>query len=248
MEESALELVLRPIFASRTKACCNCNIKLTHNNIRLHPGSDELQFLCEQCFISEQKLKDLRKIEHKRQYQQAYKARNKDKMRNYHIRYKDKARQNRIKNKEKIQLRSYEYYRRNKEQLLEQADSRRRQIRMTVANDPSLWKEYRLARILPGLKARAKAKGVDFDLTLDYLLSIAADHCPVDGLPMHWRVDAVLSKKTSPRSPSVDRLLPSRGYVKGNVQIICFQYNTWKRDMTLQDMQLLLAYFQEVQP
>lgn len=248
MEESALELLLRPIFASRMKTCCNCNTKLAHNNIRLHPESDELRFLCEQCFHSEQKLEGPRKIEHRRQYQRLYRAKNKDKIRNYQTRYKDKARQNRIENRDRILLRGREYYLRNKERLLEQANNQRRQTRITVASDPSLWKEYRLARILPGLKTRAKAKGVDFNLTLDYLLSIAADCCPVDGLPMQWKVDAVPSKRPSPRRPSVDRLLPSRGYVKGNVQIICFQYNTWKRDMTLQDMQLLLAYFQEVQP
>ena len=248
MEQFALGSVVRPILTAGMRTCCNCNTRLAHGNLRLHLGFDELQSLCEQCFGEIQHLEEARKKEHRQQYQKAYRAANKDKIREYQVNYKEKACQNRVKNQDKIRQRGRAYYRLNRDRLLEQANNRIRKARAIVANDPLSWKEYRLSKLLPAIRGRAKKKNLDFNLTLDYLLSIATDHCPVDGLPMHWEVDTVPGGRQSPRRPSVDRLIPSRGYVQGNVQVICLQYNVWKRDMTLQDMQLLFAYLQEVQP
>ena len=41
---------------------------------------------------------------------------------------------------------------------------------------------------------------------------------------------------------SFDRVSPKKGYVKGNVQMICYRCNRMKNDATIQDLENLLAY------
>ena len=60
-----------------------------------------------------------------------------------------------------------------------------------------------------------------------YIRSIAPENCPVFGEPM--------SKGTKDRhtfSPSVDKIIPEKGYVKGNIQVISWLANAMKRDAT----------------
>ena len=90
-------------------------------------------------------------------------------------------------------------------------------------------------------------KILNFNLTVEFLLSIAGDSCPVDGLPMDWQVNEGKELQPTSRTPSIDKIVPSLGYVEGNVQIICWQYNSWKRDMSINDMRILLAYLQTEQ-
>lgn len=139
------------------------------------------------------------------------------------------------------------WYEANKERIRVLTEEKRQAEREKNAADPSSWKPYRLARVLKAAKARAKKDNLAFDLTLDYLLSIATENCPVDNLPLQWEVKAQKDAGPSPRSPSIDKLIPSLGYTKGNVRIICHQYNSWKRDMTIGDMRTLLAYLKQNQ-
>lgn len=42
-------------------------------------------------------------------------------------------------------------------------------------------------------------------------------------------------------SPSLDRIIPTLGYVPGNVWVISHRANELKRDATLQEIQMLAA-------
>jgi hypothetical protein len=44
-----------------------------------------------------------------------------------------------------------------------------------------------------------------------------------------------------PDSPSLDRIVPSRGYTKGNVRVISQRANQLKSDATLAELRLVLA-------
>ena len=48
-----------------------------------------------------------------------------------------------------------------------------------------------------------------------------------------------------PRPPSLDRLVPEKGYVKGNCFIISNKANRMKQDNTLEDFQRIVSYIQE---
>jgi hypothetical protein len=78
-------------------------------------------------------------------------------------------------------------------------------------------------------KARAKAAGVEFSIeesdVNDY------DLCPVFNVTMQRG-----SHKTMRMSPSIDRIDPSKGYVKGNVQVISKLANSMKQDASPEEL------------
>lgn len=88
-------------------------------------------------------------------------------------------------------------------------------------SDYRAWCQSAISR----LRYRSEKDGVLFSLTPQDLLDIfPKDHvCPVLGVPF------VLTEK-SPYNPSVDRLEPSGGYVRGNVAIISRRANTIKHN------------------
>lgn len=68
-------------------------------------------------------------------------------------------------------------------------------------------------------------------------------HCPVLGVVlkpvgggMHHRPD----------SPSVDEILPGKGYVPGNVAVISWRANSLKRDGSLEDFCKIVAWLERV--
>jgi len=81
-------------------------------------------------------------------------------------------------------------------------------------------------------KSRAKEKGMPFDLTTRYLISILTTHCPVFGTEFVF-VGGVVA---TPQSPSLDRLDPGKGYTKGNVVVISVKANTIKSAYTAEDI------------
>lgn len=60
--------------------------------------------------------------------------------------------------------------------------------------------------------------------------------CPVLGVPF------VLDRGQHPHLPSVDRLIPSKGYTKENVRVICMRANAIKNDATVAELEMVLSY------
>ncbi len=91
---------------------------------------------------------------------------------------------------------------------------------------------------LNNIKHRAKKKGLPFDLTLDDL--IFPDECPVLGIPIKAR-----SGKFSDNSPSVDRVVPDLGYVRGNVEVISYRANRIKCHATWDELDRIVRYIEK---
>ncbi len=74
-----------------------------------------------------------------------------------------------------------------------------------------------VASMLSTARRRALRKGLDFELDLEYLESIwpINDICPALGILME-----VKSGGPTSASPSLDRVIPELGYIKGNVAIV----------------------------
>ena len=79
------------------------------------------------------------------------------------------------------------------------------------------------------VKSRAKAKGIPFNLTKDYLESIYPEDrmCPVLGIPLIPNVGGINQTRNS---PSLDKIRPELGYVMGNVAIMSAKANAMKMD------------------
>lgn len=86
---------------------------------------------------------------------------------------------------------------------------------------------------------RAERLGLPFDLTEEDI-EIPL-RCPVLGLPL-----AISDGRPSANSPSLDRIYPERGYVRGNVLVVSMRANELKRDATIQELMLLVAFYKEL--
>ncbi len=73
-------------------------------------------------------------------------------------------------------------------------------------------------------KNHAKTHGIEFTITLEYVISIVVDTCPILGLPLTWCKQGGLGDA----SPSLDRIDITKGYVPGNVAWVSNKANTIK--------------------
>jgi hypothetical protein len=88
-------------------------------------------------------------------------------------------------------------------------------------------------------RQRAKNKGLAFDIDHDYIRSIVPSHCPIFGIPLEWSLQREGAVLVLPNSPSLDRIDPTKGYVKGNVWIISHRANTIKSDASHEELKLV---------
>lgn len=86
-------------------------------------------------------------------------------------------------------------------------------------------REGHIQYLYAALKWRTKKKEIALDVTVEDLVSIAPDNCPVFGIPLTW---CQRNGKIQMNSPSLDRIDPQKGYVKGNVQWISHMANAMK--------------------
>jgi hypothetical protein len=100
------------------------------------------------------------------------------------------------------------------------------------ANDPR-------TRMLVDARRRAKAKGLEFNITKDDI--IVPDLCPLLHIPLKTS-----SKILSINSPSIDRIICQKGYVKGNVMVISTKANTAKSNLSLIELKLLVKNLERV--
>lgn len=80
-------------------------------------------------------------------------------------------------------------------------------------------------------KTRAKNKGMDYDLTLPYLIRLWEQQdgkCKLSGAELGY-------VGTGWSAGSLDRINPEKGYIQGNVQWICWRVNDAKSNMTDED-------------
>jgi hypothetical protein len=94
--------------------------------------------------------------------------------------------------------------------------------------------------LLTVVKARAKKKGLDFNLEEEDIIIPAK--CPVLGEPLKVNIGG---KCNSPNSPTLDRIDNNKGYVKGNVQIISWRANKIKADASLEELLKIVAYMEK---
>ena len=143
-------------------------------------------------------------------------------------------------------------YQRNKDQYLEYAKQWREnntdRIRQYYQENKEVIKERRkgnsnlLREMLRSAKRRASDNCLPFDLTIEYMETIAMDYCPVTGEPLDWDLQFSEEGKSNPLAPSLDKIVPTLGYTQGNVAIISNQMNRLKSDMTLDQLSQLVDY------
>lgn len=89
--------------------------------------------------------------------------------------------------------------------------------------------------LLSAAANRANMYGLPFDLTLADI--VIPERCPVFGTPM-----GAIGGPRGPDTPSLDRIAPERGYVRGNVEVISWEANRLKNSATLEQLEALVDY------
>jgi hypothetical protein len=89
---------------------------------------------------------------------------------------------------------------------------------------------WRLAKI------RARLRGLSFDIEVSDVC--IPEFCPVLGIALRWGC----GKRQMDESPTLDRVIPERGYVKGNVAVISWRANRLKSDATLAELLAIARY------
>ncbi len=96
--------------------------------------------------------------------------------------------------------------------------------------------------MLTGAKIRAKKKGIAFSLSPDDV-SIP-EFCPVLGIRLLPTGGTVgLGREAS---PSLDRVDPDRGYVKGNVIVVSMRANRLRSDASVEELRALYSFYSEI--
>ena len=90
---------------------------------------------------------------------------------------------------------------------------------------------------------RATKKGVPFNITAQYIRSIwpTNNRCPVLDVPLR-----VSKGQPSDASPSLDRIVPKKGYVRGNVIIVCNKANTIKSHATVKEIWRVFRHYNNI--
>jgi len=128
---------------------------------------------------------------------------------------------------EKKRLYDIEYRKKNKDKIKKQQfkDYSARKKRFTA--DP--------AKYLHSVaKVRAKKYNIPFDIEVEDI-EIPLN-CPIGGNLL------VKGDGYNPDAMSLDKLNPSKGYVKGNVFVISRKWNLKKSDMSIEDMNKIINY------
>lgn len=117
------------------------------------------------------------------------------------------------------------YRQKNKKKINEQSKNAYR-------NDLKLYVYHMMKRA----ERRAKKANLPFDITVEDIF--IPEVCPVFGCPFS------ISNGSGPGdfSPSIDKIIPDMGYVKGNIRIICSKANRIKSDASVEEVRKVLNY------
>lgn len=195
--------------------------------------------------------------ERKLAYMREYNAKHRDEHRAYNRQWyqdhkeeaKAAARQYRLDNPEKAREASLRWREENKEYLEEYnkayqelnqkriaQNAREKRLAAFAENPKTTWLHYAVWRV----RGRAKKLGLPCDKDLSGLH--LPDTCPVLGIPLNYRDRR---KHPAPDSPSIDRVVPARGYVISNIRVISWRANALKRDASIDEIRRVLSYVEE---
>ena len=92
----------------------------------------------------------------------------------------------------------------------------------TRSNEPEKFMWHRV-------KQRAKIKNIPFDIDITDI--VIPEKCPLLGIDLFFSNNM---NHPTPNTPSIDKINPKLGYVKGNVWVISYKANMMKQDISIE--------------
>jgi hypothetical protein len=112
--------------------------------------------------------------------------------------------------------------------------TRREKRRVAIKEYLAKYPEKRMVR---NARYRARQNNIPFNIEPSDL--VIPKICPV----LKIKIEIGANWENRWNSPSIDRIDNSKGYVKGNVEVISFRANALKRDATPSELKLLALYY-----
>jgi hypothetical protein len=91
--------------------------------------------------------------------------------------------------------------------------------------------------LLYSARSRSKQFGIQIDIDIKDI--VVPEFCPVLGIKL-----SVDGNKNN--SPSLDKMIPERGYTKGNVKVISWRANWIKNNATPEEIEKLYIYSKSI--
>lgn len=136
-------------------------------------------------------------------------------------------RQKYAKNKEYTKAKTKEYYNTNKSIINETLKEYRRS------------EEGQIKSMLGRVMARCKKSNIPFNLTIEDIF--IPEYCPVLNIELK-----VGDGKTHDNSPSLDRIVPELGYVKGNVMVVSHKANRIKNNAKTYELKRVYEFYEKL--
>lgn len=92
-------------------------------------------------------------------------------------------------------------------------------------------------RLLTSIRSKCNKYDLPFDLTIEDL--IIPEYCPVLNIKLSFGG----SDNNRDDSPSVDRIIPKLGYVKGNIIVVSYRANRIKNDATVDELMTIAQFY-----
>lgn len=213
------------------KKCNYCHVL---KNLNEFPLKKDGSYACN-CIVCKNKLK-------------AYRSKNKDRLsqnkKKYYEENKNKILDDRKRyyseNKDLVLSKNKEIYQENKQEYLKYKKEYYQEHKEHYSN---LNKKDRtdnpIKYLLKNAKKRALEKNLPINITYEDI--VIPNVCPVLGIPII--VGASFEERDN--SPSLDRIIPELGYIKGNVKVISFKANSLKKDGYIEDFEKIIKYIKE---
>lgn len=88
-------------------------------------------------------------------------------------------------------------------------------------------------------RKRARKKGIPFNIVVDDI--IIGEKCPILNIPYEIGDGVVCNA-----SPSLDRIDPAKGYIRGNIQVLSYRANVLKSNATIDEIELILTHLKNI--
>lgn len=105
--------------------------------------------------------------------------------------------------------------------------------------DPNAISKTTEYKMLARAKSRAKKNNLAFNIELDDI--VIPERCPLLGI----KIEST-EVRNSPNNPSLDKIIPKKGYTKDNVWVISNRANTLKNDATLTELKTLVENLEKL--
>jgi hypothetical protein len=129
----------------------------------------------------------------------------------------------------------------NKNKLDEMAKSYRQRpdVKIKRNADQHIWRRKNLNWEL-WYKAKTRSQKLNCPFDLERSDIIIPHKCPILDIELF-----ISSNNIGDHSPTVDRLDPSKGYIKGNITVISARANRIKNDATLEELEKIYCWVKE---